>query len=94
MTPRKPRTHETVWHPVLRTSRDEIAETCREPGNSNLLSQVTGRNLARRVEHASEATIGQIAARAGDLIMDGGDYWAALVLAAERLLADRRRPSP
>jgi hypothetical protein len=81
---------DTIWHPVLQTCRDEIAETCREPRYTRLLRARSGKELAGRVEAAAERQIEQIASKAGDIIMDGGDYWAALVLAADRILARER----
>jgi hypothetical protein len=82
----------TRWHPVLRTSRDEIAETCRDPRYNGGLSRLTGEELAGRVERAAEGVIAQIAVRAGELVMAGGDYWQALPLAAEHVLGDAPQP--
>jgi hypothetical protein len=82
-------TGQARWYPVLRTSRDEIAETCRDPRYADVLSFETGEALAARVEAASERLVGQIARRAGELIMEGAEYWPALVVAAERVLTAR-----
>jgi hypothetical protein len=81
---------ERIWHPVLQTSREEIAETCRDPRYTRVLRGMRGRELSRRVDAAPERQIAQIAEKAGELILNGADYWPALVLAAERVL---RRPS-
>jgi len=80
---------EPIWHAVLQTSREEIAETCRDPRHARVLRGVRGRELSRRVDEAPERQIAQIPERAGELILNGADYWPALILAAERVL---RRP--
>jgi hypothetical protein len=85
-----PAQREPIWHAVLQTSREEIAETCRDPRYTRVLRGLRGRELSRWVDAAPERQIAQIAERAGELILNGADYWPALVLAAERVL---RRPS-
>jgi hypothetical protein len=87
-----PTRREPIWHPVLQTSREEIAETCRDARYTRVLRGVRGRELSRQVDAATERQIAQIAEKAGELILNGADYWPALVLAAERVL--RRPPSP
>jgi hypothetical protein len=77
---------EPVWHPVLVTSREEIGETCRDPRYARVLRGRNGDELARRVDAAAERQIERIASRAGELILNGSDYWPALVLAADQVL--------
>jgi hypothetical protein len=77
---------ETVWHPVLRTCRAEVAEACRRAGGDAPLSALDGEGLACLVETCSEETIAEIARKAGDYLIEGGDYWASLPLAAESKL--------
>jgi hypothetical protein len=72
-------------HPILRTGRSEIADTCRDPEN-NGLAESNGEYLALAVEAASEEEIARIASKLGDYMMDGGRYWDHLPLAAEAVL--------
>jgi hypothetical protein len=80
------------WYPVLETSRAEIAETCRNPAHTPSLTARERRLLARRVERLPEGLIGAIADRAGQLIMEGVDYWRALALAASVVRGRRDIP--
>lgn len=73
------------FHPILRTSRSEIAAACRSHEHNELI-EGDGESLALTVEAADEAEIARIATKLGDILMDGGDYWLGLPMAAEDVL--------
>lgn len=84
----------TIWHPILRTCREEIAAACRNDKSDWGLSAIDGEMLAEVVEGSPESTIAEIALKVGDCLLEGGDYWSALPSSAERVLAkpEGRRP--
>lgn len=78
---------QAVWHPVLVTCREEIAAACRSPEDNWPLCRFEGEELAQVVEACAEDMIEWIASKVGDCLMEGAEYWSALPLAAERVLA-------
>jgi hypothetical protein len=74
-----------TFYPVLRACRSEIAEAIRNSEHNSEIES-DAEKLAAALESAEEHYIEQIARKVGDLMMDGGDYWGALPLAAESVL--------
>jgi hypothetical protein len=81
------------FHPILQTARSEIVETCRSRDHSALI-EGDREGLALAVEAASEDEIGRIARELGSILMDDGDYWRGLPLAAESVLGVQLAPQP
>lgn len=74
-----------VFHPLLRTARSEIADVCRQ-AEHNYLIDGDAEKLALAVESAEEQEIARIASKAGENMMNDGNYWLSLPLAAEGVL--------
>jgi hypothetical protein len=79
------------FHPILQTSRSEIADTCRDSDHNGAIAS-DDEALALAVESAPEDQIAAIARKLGDYMMDGSSYWSGLPLAAEEILGIQLPP--
>lgn len=72
---------DTKSYPVLTTSRGEMLQMTEE--RPDLFWDITAQEMAERVRTATDQDLEWIARKAGDYLIEGGDYYEAIAAAME-----------